>query len=175
MPVLHPVRFAQLPRGVLALTATARGMENRSLERAARSAFGELLAAVQAAGRLQEVSSWMALAPDVPLGAEDPQCRYVAAAVFGHDMARGRGVCLQPDVPLGGSLGWQQLDAGRCAVFLHTGPYSGLHATWTAIYRDWWPGSGEALRAAPPMELMLNNPETTAPENLKTEIWIPLA
>jgi len=64
--------------------------------------------------------------------------------------------------------------AGRHAVFTHIGPYTTLHRSWDAIYRDWLPGSGGQLRDVPPMELMLNSPSNTAPEALRTEIWIPL-
>lgn len=66
------------------------------------------------------------------------------------------------------------MEAGRAAVFLHRGPYDTLHATWRAIYRDWEPASGEALRDAPPFEVMLNSPDDTPPADLLTEIWIPL-
>jgi len=64
--------------------------------------------------------------------------------------------------------------AGRHAVFTHMGPYSTLHATWRAIYRDWLPATGHALRDAPPFELYVNDPRDTPPEQLRTDIYIPL-
>lgn len=64
---------------------------------------------------------------------------------------------------------------GRHAVFTHLGPYDTLHLTWQAIYRDWLSTSGEALRRAPPMEVSINSPDDVLPQNLRTEIWMPLA
>jgi AraC family transcriptional regulator len=175
---VQPTRHADLPPGLVALTATARGMVNRTMERAARQAFGELIPALQRSGLYGQAWSWLSLCPDDAQGPDDPHCRYVAGVVFGYAMANGEGHAVQPPaeaLPLSGSLAWQPLSAGRYAVFLHTGPYAGLHRTWAAIYGDWLPASGEALRDAPPMELMLNSPQDTPPEALRTEIWIPLA
>lgn len=59
-------------------------------------------------------------------------------------------------------------------MFTHRGPYTGLADTWAAIYQQWLPASGEGLRDAPPLELMVNSPRDTPPEQLHTEIWIPL-
>jgi len=167
-------RFVDLPPGLVALTATARGMVDHSLAPAARQAFGELLAAVQPAGCATRIRSRIALSLDTPKGPDDPDCRYVAGVVFGHSLADGSGTVERPDVPLTGTLAWQPLASGRHAVFTHRGPYTALHRTWQAIYRDWLPASGEALQDAPPMELMLNSPADTPPAQLHTEIWIPL-
>ncbi len=89
-------------------------------------------------------------------------------------MADGTGECLRPPVPLSGSLAWAPMAPGRHAVFTHRGPYTTLHRSWTAIYRDWLPTSSETLRDDPPLELCLNTPDTTAPADLLTEIWIPI-
>ncbi|MEY2890977.1 MAG: hypothetical protein RJA98_885 [Pseudomonadota bacterium] len=167
-------RIATLPASVVALTATARGMVDRHLSRAAQQAYGELVQALDAAGLRAAATSWMALCPDDPQGPDDPNCRYVAGVVFGHQMADSSGVGAQPEVALSGSLAWQAIAPGRCAVFTHIGPYAQLHRSWTAIYRDWLPSSGHTLRDAPPMELMLNSPQNTAPEALHTEIWVPI-
>lgn len=171
---LQPTRFADLPEGLVALTATARGMVARQMTVAARQAFGELEAALGRAGLFPEVASWLSLMPDEPQGPDDPDCRYVAAVLFGHEMASGQGRGWQPALDLSGSLAWRPLAAGRYAVFSHIGPYSTLHQTWAAIGREWLPVSGEVLRDVPPMELVMNNPQTTPPEQLHTEIWMPI-
>jgi AraC family transcriptional regulator len=49
-----------------------------------------------------------------------------------------------------------------------------MHQSWDSIYRDWLPASGVTLRDAPPLELMLNDPASTAPADLLTELWIPV-
>jgi AraC family transcriptional regulator len=175
---IQPTRHATLPPGLVALTATARGMVNRTMERAARQAFGELVPALQRSGLYGQAWSWLSICPDDPQGPDDPHCRYVAGVVFGYAMANGEGHAAPPPaeaLPLSGSLAWQPLSAGRHAVFTHVGPYAELHRIWAAIYRDWLPASGETLRDAPPMELMLNSPQDTLPEALRTEIWVPVA
>ncbi|MDI4634309.1 AraC family transcriptional regulator [Pelomonas sp. V22] len=171
---MQPSRHAHLPPGLCALTATGRGMVGNTMTRAAQQAFGELQAVVDTAGLRAHVGSWMSLVPDDPKGPDDPHCRYVAGLIFGYQMADGEGSGHQPSVPLSGSLAWQAVPAGRYAVFSHIGPYSGLHKTWAAIYRDWLPASGEKLRDEPPLELMLNSPENTPQHLLHTEIWLPL-
>jgi len=175
-PAMQPIRHSTLPPGLCVLTATARGMVDRTLTRAARQAFGELVPAIARAGLMARVSSWMSVVPDDPQGPDDPHCRYIAAAMFGHAMAEGRGQCERPDFPepLTGSLAWQDVAPGRYAVFLHVGPYTELHRAWDTVYREWLPASGASLRDVPPLELMLNDPETTPPAELRTEIWVPV-
>ncbi len=73
-----------------------------------------------------------------------------------------------------GEVGVQSIAGGRYAVFLHKGPYEGLLNTYRFIFGEWLPGSGEELRDVPSFELYLNTPERTRPENLRTEIYIPL-
>lgn len=167
-------RFVDLPPGLVALTATARGMVDHHLTRAARQAIGELMAAVQQAGCAARIRSRIAFSPDDPKGPDDPDCRYVAGVVFGYSLDSAEGAVERPAVSLTGTLAWQPLAAGRHAVFTHRGPYTELHRTWQAIYRDWLPGTDETLLDAPPMELMLNSPADTPPERLLTEIWVPL-
>lgn len=169
-------RYATLPTDapLVALTATARGMVAHSLTRAAQQAFGELMGAVGQAGLMPQVRSCIALCPDEPNGPDDPHCRYVAGVLFGHDLATQQGDCAQPALALGGTLAWQVLAGGRYAVFTHHGPYDTLSRSWDAVYRDWLPTSGEQLRDTPPLELCINSPDTVAPADLITEIWIPV-
>ena len=172
--MLQVTRYADLPPHITALTATARGMVANTMSRAAQTAFREVVSAAMASGQLGQVASFMCIVPDDANGPDDPHCRFVAGLVFGYNMASGQGRCTQPEIPLQGTLAWQTLEAGRYAVFTHKGPYSTLHETWRTIYHDWLPASGMSLRDVPPMELCLNNPETTPPEALLTEVWIPI-
>ena len=167
-------RMTDLPDGIRALTTTARGMVDHNMSAAAQAAFQELVGAVAPAGLMPQVSSAISIVPDTPNGPNDPHCRYLAGVVFGFDMSTGQGPCLQPDVPLSGTLAWQALVPGRYAVFTHLGPYTTLHETWRSIYHDWLPASGATLRDAPPMELCINTPATAKPEDLITEIWLPV-
>jgi len=174
---MQPARHVTLdPAAPLdVLTATARGMIEHNFIRSAQRAQTELMTAVAGAGLLSEVRTRIGLFPDVPKAPNDAQCRYLAGALFGHDLAAGRGSCTRPPIPLTGSLAWMTLAPGRHAVFTHVGPYDTLHRSWQAIYRDWLPASGEVLRLAPTMEVSINSPDDVLPEELRTEIWIPLA
>ena len=168
-------RMTHLPEGIVALTATGRGMVDNNMMRAAQQAFGELMQVVNGASLRDQVHSYMSVVPDDPKGPDDPHCRFIAGLVFGYSMATGSGQCEQPDgLPLSGTLNWQPIASGRYAVFTHVGPYTTLHRTWKAAYRDWLPSSGEQLRDEPPLEVNLNRPEVTPPEALRTEVWLPL-
>ena len=157
------------------LTATARGMIEGNFIRAAQRAFTELMSAVFAAGYHHAVRSRLGLLPDKPAGLNDARCRYVAGVIFGHDLSRQVGTPLRPELPLSGSLAWSPLAPGRYAVFTHLGPYDTLRATWMAIYGEWLPRSGERLRVeVPPFELSLRTPDQVPPQELLTEIWLPL-
>jgi AraC family transcriptional regulator len=172
---MQVTRYTELPEGLQALTTTARGMVDKTMTRAAQSAFGELMAVVGAHDLMSKVASCISIVPDDPQGPDDPHCRYIAGVVFGYSMALHEGACQQPEVPLSGSLAWQALEPGRYAVFTHIGPYNTLHEAWRAIYADWLPASGVSLRDAPPLELCINTPQTAPPEKLHTEIWLPVA
>ena len=64
------------------------------------------------------------------------------------------------------------LPAGRYAVFEHTGHISGIPNTWTAIFEQWMPGSGEELGEGPEFE---HYEKDFDPEGERgASIWIPL-
>ncbi|MEP3345821.1 MAG: AraC family transcriptional regulator [Litoreibacter sp.] len=63
---------------------------------------------------------------------------------------------------------------GKVAVMTFKGPYSGLKAGYDYLYGVWLPESGEEPRDAPAMEIYLNDPTDTAPEDLVTEVCLPL-
>ncbi|BEV73788.1 MULTISPECIES: GyrI-like domain-containing protein [unclassified Paludibacterium] len=67
-----------------------------------------------------------------------------------------------------------RLPAGRFAATRHTGPYNELTRSWRSLYREWLPQSGEEPADLPCIEEYLNNPRTTAPMALQTDLWIPL-
>jgi AraC family transcriptional regulator len=78
---------------------------------------------------------------------------------------------LQPE----GEIGMQTISGGRYAVFLHKGAYVGMPETYRNIFVGWLATSGCTLRDQPCFELYLNrDPCRTKPENLRTEIWVPV-
>ncbi len=75
-----------------------------------------------------------------------------------------------------GEFGVQTIAGGRYAVFLHKGPYKNFTKTYDYIMARWYPESGEKFRDLPCFEVYLNrDPQRTKPENLRTEIHVPVA
>jgi AraC family transcriptional regulator len=84
-------------------------------------------------------------------------------------------ITINQDVKPEGEVGIQTINGGRYAVFLHKGPYDRLGETYKAIFTQWLPLSGEKLRDVPCFEIYLNrDPRRTKPENLRTEIHVPI-
>jgi AraC family transcriptional regulator len=74
-----------------------------------------------------------------------------------------------------GEVGVQVLQGGKYAVFMHQGAYEKFNETYDLIFSEWLPRSGYRLRETACYELYLNkNPKRTKPENLRTEIYIPV-
>ncbi len=66
------------------------------------------------------------------------------------------------------------LPAGKVAVMHFKGPYAGLHAAYGHLYGEWLPKSGQETRDQPPYEIYLNTPRDVAPEDLLTDVCVPL-
>jgi len=68
--------------------------------------------------------------------------------------------------------------ACSCAVALHEGPYSLLGETYAALFArvalDTVGGRRWRLGDPPSIEQYLNDPRKTKPEDLRTEIWMPV-
>jgi AraC family transcriptional regulator len=83
-------------------------------------------------------------------------------------------VTVKKEVRPEGEVGYKLLEGGLYAIFRHTGPYENFSKTYDQIYLEWLPESGYELRDAPPLEFYLNDPDRTKPENLKTDIYVPV-
>ena len=66
------------------------------------------------------------------------------------------------------------IPAGRYARATHVGPYEALGRTWTLLMGKWLPGSGHRLGDGVCYELYRNNPTNARPQELVTDIYIPL-
>lgn len=73
-----------------------------------------------------------------------------------------------------GEVGIRQMEGGKYAVFAYQGAYEHLGSVYDTIYGEWLPEGGYKLRDVPVFEKYLNNPDNTAPEKLKTEIYLPV-
>ncbi len=66
------------------------------------------------------------------------------------------------------------IPAGRCAYLRHIGSEDSLVATFTALYRDWLPDSGEELRDFPLYLQRIAFFPDVAENNAITDIFLPL-
>jgi AraC family transcriptional regulator len=66
------------------------------------------------------------------------------------------------------------VQGGEYVVLLHKGSYSGLPAAYAWLYGTWFPQSGREAAKAPGFEEYLNSPMEVAPDELLTEIFVPL-
>lgn len=67
-----------------------------------------------------------------------------------------------------------RLAGGPHAVLRHVGPYATLPRAYDHVYGAWLPKSGREPADAPAYEVYLNSPRDTAPDQLVTEICVPL-
>ncbi|MBS0453027.1 MAG: AraC family transcriptional regulator [Proteobacteria bacterium] len=172
-PPLHP-RWTAAP-AFDALCATGRGMHAGTMVRAAGEGFGQLLPALEAANLTQRLTHCIAAMPEEPQGPQDAHCRIWCGAVFGLRLPDAQGESQRPRMGRRpAQLHWRHWPAGRYAVFTHAGPYDGLHNLWKSIYRHWVPATGFRLRDVPGFDLYLNDPRETPPEQLRTELYLPV-
>lgn len=99
---------------------------------------------------------------DNPSVTEPTKCRYEACAKTKKEA--------KPE----GEIGLKTIEGGKYAVFMHKGPYDKLGLVYHEIYKNWIPQNKIEMRNVPSFEKYLNNPNHTKPENLKTEIYIPI-
>ena len=84
--------------------------------------------------------------------------------------------CIAADRPFRpeGEIGVQEIPGGEYAVVAHKGPYEKLPDTYAWLYGDWLPRSGREPAESPGFQHYHNTPAVTAPEDLVTDIYVPL-
>jgi AraC family transcriptional regulator len=73
-----------------------------------------------------------------------------------------------------GEIGMQEIPGGEYAVVTHRGPYERLPETYAWLYGDWLPRSGREPAESPGFQHHHNNPRQAAPEDLVTDVYVPL-
>lgn len=68
----------------------------------------------------------------------------------------------------------QTIGGGEYAVTTHFGPYNKLGETYSKLFGQWLVQSGREFHSKPCMEFYFNDPDTTEPEDLLTDICLPL-
>jgi AraC family transcriptional regulator len=126
-------------------------------------AFERLGAVAGPAGLLQRAGAMIAIYYDDPETTPQDQLRSDAALVVPEGA----------DVPAG--LVEQHLVAGRYAHTVHVGPYEQLGDVWARFFGEWLPASGNRIGDGVSYEIYVNNPTQVPKEQLRTELYVPLA
>lgn len=67
-----------------------------------------------------------------------------------------------------------RIAASRCAVLHFTGPYVGLFEAYQYLYGQWVPNNGVELSDAPIYTMILDDPREVSPNELRSDICLPL-
>ena len=121
--------------------------------------------------RLQQIVSTARLQPEAMLGIyhDDPQ-------TTAPDELRSDAAVVVPEgVPLPDGLEEGRVPGGLYARFEHVGPYEALGGAWRRLIHEWLPQHGYRLGNAVSYECYLNTPGTVPPEQLRTELFAPIA
>ena len=124
--------------------------------------FRNLSALISERDLWRQIQAMACVSYDDPETTPTEDCRSFAAVVVGEDF------------PVAAPLEEMRLPSGPYAVLRYKGPYTGLSVAYKYFYRDWLPASGQAHADAAPFEIYLNDPGDTAPEDLLTDIFMPL-
>ena len=126
------------------------------------TAWEKLCTHLGAQGRLGDNPSFIGLSYDDPEITPPAKLRYDACI----EVDEG----FQPEA----EIGMQTLAAGTFARTTHFGPYENLKLTYAALLGQWLPESGRRYTLDPTREIYFNDPDNTAPEDLVTDILLPL-
>ena len=85
------------------------------------------------------------------------------------------GFSLPPGAEVAPPLQRFALGGTRCAVLRYRGPYPNMRDAYQWLYGTWLIASGHRVADQPVFEEYLNNPRDTAPADLLTDIFLPLA
>jgi AraC family transcriptional regulator len=91
------------------------------------------------------------------------------------ELRSAAGVTVTPDVTVPAGLAEQWIPAGRYACVVHVGPYEELPVAWARLMGEWLPKSGHRPGGGASFEIYRNTPADTPNEELRTELYAPLA
>ena len=127
------------------------------------AAFGTLGAIAGRAGLFAHAGATM-----VDLYHDDPE----ATAV--HELRSDAGFSVPEGVPLPQGLEERRIAGGRYARYTHIGPYDMLGDVWTRFMGEGLPASEYQVIDGPALEIYRNDPSTTPPDQLHTDLLVPI-
>ncbi len=145
------------------MSIAARGLKNGNFAMAAKDAFQKLRDHIEFNNLHGRVEYRLGMLPYIPFTYDDPE------AVFYCGFSVREGVPLNPDTEM------ITIEGGRYAVFHNRGPYEYMQYAWANAYVTCMFSECSQIRNVPPFEIYLNSPRDAAPEDLETEIHIPVA
>ena len=168
---LRPYTATQKPEVILMYSVEIRAEPARRLATLPHKgaytdigrAFEKLGATIGARGLLARTGRMVGVYYDDP------------TAVASADLRSHAGLEVRADTRLDPPLEEIRLPAGLHAVLTFKGPYAGLPAAYDQLFSTWLPASGKEPGDSPVFEVYLNTPMDAAPEDLVTEICLPLA
>lgn len=125
-------------------------------------AWEKLCAWAESRGLLNEDAIFIGLSHDDPSLTAPRHIRYDACIAVDNSV-HGQGDVLV-----------QEINGGDFAVTLHKGPFDQMFAAYAELHGVWLPRTGRGMAMQPSVEVHLNDPETTPPEELLVEIRLPL-
>lgn len=126
-------------------------------------AYDQLFGWLTPRGLVDEQTRVMTIGYDDPATVPEAELRSRACATVSKECT--------VDAP----LEWWKIEGGRYAVLRYKGSYDALPSIYQWLFGTWLLQSGLALRDAPPFEEYINTPLNTAPADLLTDIYLPLA
>jgi AraC family transcriptional regulator len=83
-------------------------------------------------------------------------------------------IAVSKDIREEGRVKYKTIKGSKCLVFRYKGPYQHLWDIYDYIYRIWILKSDYRLSVLPPFEKYLNYSDKIKPDNLLTEIYLPI-
>lgn len=156
-PPGHEVVLREVPRIRLA------GLNHRGSYMAIGKAFEQGYVQLAAQDLVTPDSRWIAEYLDDPFAVPERQ------------LCARAGLSVPADRVVAAPLVEFEVGGGPCAVLRHRGPYATMRSAYQWLYGHWLVRSGLETGNAPVFEEYLNNPRDTAPADLLTDIFLPLA
>ena len=154
---LYAVEMLALP------TLRVAAIQHRGDYQLTSRAFERLMTIAATTGLLRPNTRTIGIYHDDPLSVPQAELRSTACLTVPEDWAPS------------GELEEMQIEGGRYARIVHTGPYTELKNAYDWLYQSWLPSCTDEPRNLPCLEEYLNNPRQVPAKDLETAVMLPLA